>query len=572
MGVVEETEREELEGSDFVFAFPPEVRAAELRRQRLGVTHAAQRSPRDPQPGEPVALELTIGPDESRNRATVHWTSDGRDPEPGASTETPMELVDIEWDELVFGYVRRFRTELPGQPSGTVVRYRVKAHDATGETVSDEGRFFAYAVDEYEQPEWARDAVVYHVFVDRFNPGAGRDWNDASDDAPFYGGTLRGVTEKLDYIADLGVTAIWLSPIFPSPTYHGYDSTDLFDIEPRLGAKADLRELLDGAHARGLRVLLDFVPNHWSSRHPTFQAATSDPDSPYREWYVFRRWPDEYDSFLNLAPTLPQVNLRSPHARRHMLDAARHWLEFGVDGYRIDHTIGPTPDFWADLRLETRAARPDCWSFGESTLGSKFALTFEGLLDGSLDFELSDALRNTFALRRWDVARFASFLDAHERFFPQQFARPSFLDNHDMNRFLWSARLDHRRLRLAALCQFTLTGPPIVYYGTEVGLAQERDVRETSDKEARLPMLWDDEQDAELREYYKGLIRVRRERPELSRAGRTTLHADADLLVYARGELVVALNLAEEPRSWESLELPPLSGAVTEKGEPLWQA
>ena len=122
--------------------------------------------------------------------------------------------------------------------------------------------------------------MIYHVFVDRFYPGGGVDWLQTDDLNGFCGGTLWGIAEKLDYIADLGVTCLWLSPIFPSPTHHGYDATDLYHIEPRLGGDEALRALVAEAHERDIRVLLDFVCNHVSNEHPIFEEARASPVQP----------------------------------------------------------------------------------------------------------------------------------------------------------------------------------------------------------------------------------------------------------------------------------------------------
>jgi glycosidase len=401
--------------------------------------------------------------------------------------------------------------------------------------------------------------MVYQVFVDRFNPGADRAWLNPPTLAGFCGGTLRGVTEKLDYIAGLGANTLWLTPIFPSPSHHGYDATDLFEIEPRLGSKQDLRQLLDAAHARGLRVLLDFVANHWSDRHLTFQQAICDRSSPYVSWYTFNDYPHEYESFFGVKD-LPQVNLRHPAARRHMLEAAAYWLEFGVDGYRLDYAIGPTRDFWADFRRVTRSVRPDCWTFGEVVEPSDSQVSFHGLLDGCLDFILLEGIRQTFAFQRWDCTRFADFLDRHEAYFPLDFSRPSFLDNHDMNRFLWVVQGDKELLKLAALCQFTLAGAPVIYYGTEAGLSQVRDTRQDGrglPEESRLPMPWGDEQDASLLGFYTQLVAVRNGRPSLRRGARQTLFVDPGGLAYVRrfaGEsTAAAINLTDLART---IELP----------------
>jgi glycosidase len=353
----------------------------------------------------------------------------------------------------------------------------------------------------------------------------------------------------------LGVNTLWLTPIFPSPSHHGYDATDLFEIEPRLGTKADLRLLIQGANAHGIRILLDFVPNHWSNLHNTFQNAIKDSVNPYRDWYTFKKWPDQYESFFGVKE-LPQVNLRFPAARQHMLDAAKFWLDFGVDGYRVDYALGPSPDFWAEFRRVITTTQLDAWTFGEVVEPSDTQLTFEGGLDGCLDFMMLEGLRQTFAYNRWSGAQFGDFIRRHEAFFPITFSRPTFLDNHDMNRYLWAAGGDQRRLRLAALCQFSLSGQPIIYYGTEVGLSQERDTRYPDGRgvpeEARLPMLWGEAQDVNLLAFYKQLIALRKKDGSLRKPTHRILLAGEDTLVYTADQespgVVTALNLSDQPR------------------------
>jgi cyclomaltodextrinase len=548
--------------NDFIFGTlaTQELRLALTRSRLAGVTHIQKRTPRDPLPGEPIILKLSTGPDQPGDTAWVYWTSDGTDPQGshGLAEQghvTRMEFTGESWEMLLWGYVRHFSITLPGLPDGSVLRYRLSAAGAGGlEVFADQGAYYACYIADDSTPEWTRNAVIYQIFVDRFNPGTGQDWFKPEYPSGFYGGRIRGITEKLDYISELGANVLWLTPIFPSPSHHGYDATDLFEVEPRLGTKADLKELLDAAHQRGMRVLLDFVPNHWSHLHATFQDAVHNPESPYRDWYTFKHWPDEYESFFGVKE-LPQVNLRNPAARQSMLDAVAYWLDFGVDGYRVDYALGPTPDFWADFRRVTRSVKPDCWTFGEVVEPSDAQLSFEGGLDGCLDFILLEGLRRALAFNQWTGAQLADFLVRHEGFFPVSFSRPSFLDNHDMNRFLWAAGGDKRRLRLAALCQFVLPGPPILYYGTEIGLSQERDVRQGSlglPEESRLPMLWGSEMDLMLLADYQALTGLRKDLRVLQEAGMRVLMADDNSLLFQRGEcakgVCVALNLSEQPR------------------------
>jgi len=558
---------------DFIFGnltLTEEI-VGKLTQQMRGVYHGHRMEPTPPAPGRPTTLRVTTGPSVGADAVYFYYTTDGSEPQGVAGRAShgvalPMRQAETEWVSLLWDYVVWWEAELPPLPTGTKVRYKIEARDSVGgaSVFADNGApdpqratRFSFLVGDAQPPAWAAEALIYHVFVDRFNPGAGRPFATHGDLRGFYGGTLRGVAEKLDYIAALGATAIWLSPIFASPSHHGYDATDLYAIEPRLGTADDLRALVQAAHARGIRIILDFVPNHVSNTHPYFVSAQTDPNSPYRNWFTFRRWPDEYESFFGVK-SLPQWNNDHPPARQYMLDVARYWIrEFGVDGYRLDYANGPSHDFWTDFRIAVKEANPDAFIFGEIVESAGLLRTYQGRLDGSLDFLLTHNLRRAFAFGSMSLTDLATFVARHQAYFDPRFIRPSFLDNHDMNRFLWLVKGDTRKLRLAALCQFTLAGPPIVYYGTEVGLSQQRDCR-TPDghgrpHEARCPMLWGDAQDADLLAYYRALGRMRREHPVLWRGAHQTLAVDSPpgTWAYARADgddrIVVILNAGDTP-------------------------
>lgn len=549
---------------DFIFGTlaTDQLKLERVYGHRAGISHAFRRFPLDPLPAQAIKLVISVGPEFPVRRGWVYWTTDGSDPKGSLGRAlngfaAPLLFTHTEWDNVLWGYLSYFKAVLPGFPSGTVVRYSFGFEvSGKGEVLSDDGRVFACFVDDDPLPDWTKDAIIYEIFVDRFSPGRDEPWKNPKNLGGFYGGTLKGVADRLEYLAELGVNTIWLTPIFPSPSHHGYDATDFFEVEPRLGGKEALHVLLTEAHRRGIRVLLDFVPNHVSDRHPYFQSAISNPSSPYREWFTFRHYPDDYETFFGVK-SLPQLNLRYPPAREYVLNAARYWLEFGVDGFRVDYAIGPAADFWADFRKVTRQVKPDCWTFGEIVDPSDVQLTFAGQLDGALDFILLEGLRQTLAFGRWNGHQLASFLERHHAYFPADFSRPSFLDNHDMNRFLWAASNDQRRLKLAALLQFSLTGPPVVYYGTEVGLSQNRDVRQEGrgvPEESRLPMLWGDEQDLQLFNFYRQLIEVRKKFKGLSR-GKFKVLDCADTLVvlerrYEREKLMAVINLSSASQAY----------------------
>lgn len=558
---------------DFIFGPTgfSEQRVALVRQRLGGVVHGYRAEPLAPRPGQPVTLWLWVGDEQRADRACCYYTTDGRDPQGRRGQAengqaVPLEATSVEWVDLRWAYGRWWRGELPPQPAGAIVRYRLEAFSSLGgEGIwADGGARFAYLVDDAEPPAWAREAIIYQVFIDRFYPGDNRPWRTPAHPNDFYGGTLQGVIDKLDYIAEAGFNTIWLSPFFVSPSYHGYDTVDYYRVDPRYGDNETFQRLVQEAHQRGLRVLLDFVVNHCSREHPFFRAAQQDRHSPYYPWFTFKHWPDDYVCFFT-ARNLPQWNLDYPPARQYIIEAAGHWLqEYGVDGYRLDYTLGPSHDFWTDFRQATRQAAPESFTIAEAVESPEVMRTYSGRLDGCLDFPFCQIARHVFAYDVLDMTRLDAFLAHRAVYFPENLTLGTFLDNHDMNRFLWIAQ-DKRRLKLAALCQFTLGSPPIVYYGTEVGLSQEADVRtpqgNTFHHRARLPMLWGDTQDGDLRRYYRRLAALRREHPAIREGERLVLHLDAQAGTYAycvgsrksaicnlqSAILIVALNNSDAP-------------------------
>jgi cyclomaltodextrinase / maltogenic alpha-amylase / neopullulanase len=594
--------------ADFVFGTlaTDELRIAQLRAARTGVAHNQQIIPLDPQPAEPVTIQATTGPHLAATQLTCYYTIDGSDPQgsKGSALQghaVPLNQVGVEWDTLQWGYVTHWQGQIPGQAAGTLVRYRIEAQTSDGSShwaqeiaavasgeapagtdpadvalfsIGGQARWpvrrlgsYAYHVDNERVPEWLRNAVIYQIFVDRFAPGGDTAFHTPENPSGFYGGTLRGIIEQLPYLHNLGITCLWLTPIFPSPTHHGYDATDYTTIEPRLGTVDDLRELTSAAHALGIHVVLDYVVNHMYRGHPAFQRAQADQNAPEAGWFTFMEWPERYLTFFDVRD-MPQVNTDHPGATAYMVDSARFWLEQGVDGFRLDYANGPSHAFWAQFRAATRAAAPNSVTFGEVVETPGLQRSYAGRMDGCLDFVLMQALRQLFVFGTLKPSSFDAFLRQHLAFFPGDFVLPSFLDNHDMNRFLWVARGDMRRLRLAALCQFTLPNPPIIYYGTEVGLSQNNDVRAPGAlgglEQSRLPMRWGEAQNQELHTFYQQLIAFRRERPALWSGERTTILADDTRNLYAYtcaadGQTaIVIFNTGDEE---QSVHLPTLTTA-----------
>lgn len=583
--------------SDFIFGTlaTDTRRLGYLKAETSGVSHRHRLEPSDPLPGRPVTIRVTLGPAVTADNVSCYYTCDPIEPggmrgmpDPGCQALAFTRVGSV-WDTFLWGYAEEWAGELPAQPADTTVRYRIEAWSSfsdssfwageiigstpgDGSVVGEVGpgdgylremgaefgltfvrrrRTFAFRVDTQAPPDWLRDALIYQIFIDRFSPGIGRSFAAPETPMGFYGGTLGGVCEQLDYIAGLGSTVLWLSPIFPSPSHHGYNATDYYTVEPRLGSGDDLRRLIDEAHGRGMKVLLDYTANHISDQHPIFQSVLHDPHSPYRDWFSFTRYPDQYVSFFGV-PELPQLNSDHPEARRFMIEPALYWLGQGVDGFRLDYTIGPSHAFWVDFRAATRALRPDSVMIGEAVDTAEALGTYMGRLDGCLDFLLLQSIRRFFAFGEITASRFDSFLSRHLAAFDPGFVMPSFLDNHDMNRFLWIVHGDLRRLKLAALCQYSLPHPPVLYYGTEAGLSQQRDVRYSDGsghpEESRLPMIWGGGQNSELLDYYRRLGQLRRGSGPVWRGTRKTVYLDDSRGHYAYSyclgaeQILVVLN------------------------------
>lgn len=389
------------------------------------------------------------------------------------------------------------------------------------------------------EPHWIRTAVIYHIFVDRF---AGAMRTEDSFKPVYLGGTIRGIIDKLPYIEELGADVIWLSPFFKGDAFHGYQTTDLYAVDEHFGTEQDIKELLDKAHKRGLKVICDFVPNHVSWKHPFFVDAKRNKNSEYADWFIFDRWPKRYRSFLGVK-TLPKLNLDHQPAMDHLLGAARKWLRLGFDGFRLDHIIGLSNQNVRDFIGPLRQEFPDRIFIGEAWFTGcklsqvktirvphrwrlwllwKFRIStneilyrnYTGLLDGILDFEAAELLER-YANARTERAknRAKSRLLAREKHYGRRLLRAAFLDNHDMDRFLFRCDNDIERLQAAARLQFSLKQPVIIYYGTEVGMTQRRskeDRKEFGDIYCRQPMEWDPaKQNLSLLEFYKALIRKR---------------------------------------------------------------
>ncbi len=367
---------------------------------------------------------------------------------------------------------------------------------------------------EFQGPWW-NEAVFYQIFVRSFYDSDGNGIGD-----------FNGITAKLDYLNDgdpkttddLGVTGIWLMPIMPSPSYHGYDVTDYRAVNFDYGTMDDFQRLLEEAHRRGIHVIVDLVVNHTSVDHPWFEEAKSNADSPYRDWYI---WSTENPGYLgpwqqevwHFSPSgeyyygvfwsgMPDLNYRTPAVGAEMKDVARFWLEeVGVDGFRVDgarHLVeegqvqvntDSSVAWFGEFTTYYKSLDPDVMAVGEVWDSSYVAARYpkNGALDMVFDFDGSTGLLKAV---NWKSAQPAyNVFTSNQQIGSKYLA--TFLTNHDMNRVMSQVQQKPDRARCAATLLLTGPGTPFIYYGEEIGMTGVK-----PDEQLRTPMQWSNEENA----------------------------------------------------------------------------
>jgi len=431
-------------------------------------------------------------------------------------------------------------------------------------------------------PEWVRDAVFYQIFPDRFarspslaKPAHIDEWGAAPSPYRYQGGDLLGVAEHLDYLIDLGVNALYFTPIFQSASNHRYHTHDYLRVDPMLGGNQALRTLLDEGHRRGIRIVLDGVFNHASRGFFQFHDILENgKDSAYLDWFTVHGFPlnaydhektPGYGAWWNLH-ALPKFNIQTPAVREYLLGVARSWIDFGIDGWRLDVAREIEDDsFWRDFRSVVREGNPEAYILGEVWSEASHWLRGD-MWDAVMNYLFTraciaffvgeevdaDELRKT-SFRAVDPTGAPAFRRAIDRlighYHPHVTAvLMNLLSSHDMPRFLSLARGDVSALRLATLFQMTYPGAPSVYYGDEIGMAGGHDPANRGAFPWHRPETWD----AELLRDFRRLIALRNDHKALRRGSYSPIEARDDVFCFLRQHeeetLLVALNTARATR------------------------
>ena len=372
-------------------------------------------------------------------------------------------------------------------------------------------------------PKWVHDTVFYQIFPDRFangdptnDPPNVRPWSLPPTNKHFQGGDLRGIIEKFDYLLDLGISAIYLNPIFQAPSNHRYNTTDYFKIDPKLGDMADFQALLDLAHRNGVRIILDGVFNHCGRGFFAFaDLLENQEDSPYRDWFHPTSFPidgyspgeaKQYLAWWGIK-SLPKFNTNNPAVRRYLFDVARYWIQQGADGWRLDVPNEIDDDtFWAEFRHVVKSVNPDAYLLGEIWTADP-RWVGDQHFDGLMNYPVRECLLRILLSQTIDATTCTSKMNSLLQMYPRENVYAMFipLGSHDTERILTKLEDNIDKVKLAFLIQFAFPGAPSIYYGDEIGM------RGGKDPECRGTFPWDENQwNHELRAWVKMLIAIRR--------------------------------------------------------------
>ncbi len=528
-------------------------------------------------PGVTVTLRLRTGLEAPIERIFVCTSPDGEQHmEPMRRTGNDAACQWWEADLQLSGLHNRYRF------------YLLTAEDAWWLTAAGMLRYIPTDASDfnilanYQAPDWVHDSVFYQIFPERFadgdpsnnvrsgeylcygRPVVARSWGDRprshseSGGVEFFGGDLQGIVQRLDYIQELGASALYLNPIFTAPSNHKYDVEDYKQVDRHFGGDAALVELRQALDERGMKLILDMVPNHCGVTNPWFLAAQTNPAAPTADFFTFRQRPDDYVSWLGVR-SLPKLNYRSERLREWMYageDAImRYWLRppFRVDGWRLDvanmlarqgesqleHKIG------RGIRRAIKTESPHAYLLGENAFDGTPQLQGDEL-DAVMNYRgfslpLLSWLTGFDSYGTWRpelvdpqplptealAAQWRAFMSA----VPWQIATQQFnlLGSHDTPRIATIVGDDEARVRVAVTLLFTYPGVPSVYYGDEIGL------KGGGDPDTRRCMSWDPrEWNADRRVFHQALMKLRRTSPALRRGGYQLLYASGDTLAFQR--------------------------------------
>ena len=441
-------------------------------------------------------------------------------------------LFDYWQVEVTVGYARlQYLFELKDKKGQKILYGDKGCVENTLKNLHYEGNGFKipyiHAIDACHVPDWVAETVWYQIFPERFangnpeiSPKGALAWESSikPKSKDFFGGDLQGIIDHLDYLKDLGVTGLYLCPIFESPSNHKYNTTDYFEIDRHFGDKETFRKLVEEAHQRGMKIMLDAVFNHIGDQSPQWQDVLKHgEDSVYKDWFHVQDFPVTKDKLANprklpyhtfaFASYMPKLNTANPQVRDYLLSVATYWIEeFDIDAWRLDVANEVDHQFWRDFRKAVLAKNPDLYILGEVWHTSQPWLNGDEF-HAVMNYPLSDSIKDYFLRGVKKPYQFIDEINSQSMYYRQQISEVMFnlLDSHDTERILTTAKGDSQLVKSALTCLFLQRGTPCFYYGTELGLDGG------PDPDCRRVMPWERVSESnEMLNFMKKLIQLRK--------------------------------------------------------------
>lgn len=454
----------------------------------------------------------------------------------------------------------------------TILYTEKRIHELNGNgderKMSAIGDFFCFPylnnIDVAKTPKWVKDTVWYQIFPDRFynadesiNPKDVKPWGTEPTGDNFMGGDLQGVLDKLDYLCDLGITGLYFCPIFEATTNHRYDTIDYFKIDKALGDKKTFKKLVDEAHKRGMKIMLDAVFNHIGYFSPQWQDVIKNNEkSKYKDWFYIKKFPvvdkplEELDgNNLNYetfgrTPLMPKLNTENKEVVEYLLDVAKYWVEdMKIDAWRLDVCNEVDHVFWRKFREVVKTINPDVYILGEVwhdglpwLMGDQF--------DAVMNYPITEAIKEYFCLDEINTEQFKFMVEDNKVSYLRQIGETTFnlLDSHDTPRILTVAKGNKEKMKLSYLFMFTQAGSPCIYYGDEIGMEGDQGMGKEFHRRC---MIWDEKkQDRNMFNFMKRIIEIRKENKEFKLLDNRWINANRKnkILAYSKGNIVIIIN------------------------------